>query len=45
MGRELHTHFETARSRYKNADMEIDQNEGFDRFLQENKFKRKLINF
>lgn len=24
MGRELHSHFETARSRYKNADMEID---------------------
>ncbi|CAD8203060.1 unnamed protein product [Paramecium octaurelia] len=45
MGRELNTYFETARSRYKNQDMEIDTNEGFDRFLQENQFKRKLIEF
>lgn len=33
MGRELNTYFDTARSRYNNQEMEIDTNEGFDRFL------------
>ncbi|CAD8198497.1 unnamed protein product [Paramecium octaurelia] len=45
MGRELNTYFDTARCRYKNQEMEMDTNEGFDRFLQENQFKRKLIEF
>ena len=33
MGRELNAYFDTARSRHKNQDMELDSNEGFDRFL------------
>ncbi|CAD8105075.1 unnamed protein product [Paramecium sonneborni] len=45
MGRELNSYYDTARSRYKNQDMEIDTNDGFDKFLQENHFKRKLIEF
>ena len=45
MGKELTSYFDTARSRYKNQNAELDHNEGFDRFLQENQFRRKLIEF
>ncbi|CAD8195807.1 unnamed protein product [Paramecium octaurelia] len=45
MGKDMYHHFETARNRYQNQEMEIDVNEGFERFLQENQFKRKLIQY
>ncbi|CAD8121721.1 unnamed protein product [Paramecium sonneborni] len=45
IGKEIHQHFETARNRYENEEIEIDVNEGFERFLQENQFKRKLIQY
>ncbi|CAD8111605.1 unnamed protein product [Paramecium sonneborni] len=45
MGKEMYHHLETARNRYQSQDNHININEEFEQFLQENQFKRKLIQY